>query len=863
MKLSGRLAIGVLLAIAIFAGCTNPLAPEEGALRIVFNDMVSKTIVPAISMEPASYEVSGAGPLDASFSKSVQAGETLELPRIYAGSWTITAVAKNAAGVAIGQGVGTVEILTNQTSNLNITIKPYEGFGSLSLTMTWPAGKIRDARVEASLTSAAGTVMPLDFVVNGTDGTATCSVSAVATGYHTMVLKLFDGIHLAAGAVEVVRIVKGQPTVGTIAFADVNPAKGNLIVSMTPEMADPLSVSIRGAGTSKFTMLAMPLTASVADFQAGIVYVWYVNGEAKGADESFLFDSSWETGIYRIDVTAFAADGSRAGSANAIVSVVEPGENTFVYTDAEPFFKVDFRGQAVISLNVRNANGKRLVLVKSNGTRQVVAADQTGSVDLSGVSLIPLAPAESTSVGPVFFREEHSSAEDFNREAIEGHYAARSEDGNRSIRNLEPSQTLAYGEEPALEEGISTRTFWTDDGKQNFVEESATLRAIGRYCYVWVVDSNFADDSAANNDNKITSAQAKAIQAKFDGTEANDYADGIFKNVTNIFGYEFGGGEGGDGGRDGDQRVVILIHDAKKDFTPGQTGGVFGYFWSKDFFSQQELDQMGYSWLKTNYMEVFYLDAHFSDLSPNQAFSTLAHEYQHMIHFNEKAVLRNLGSETWFNEMCSMVTEDLILANIGIDPVRYGAQSRFREYSYHYAQSGIVDWHRTGYDTYKSYASAFAFGAFLARNYGGAAIFKELASNNYTNEAAVAAAVSTLGYTDTFAATLGKYAQALVYTVVPAGSSVCTLNRQADATIDGVAYRALPINLDSVRQIDLDNLRYTGKYGMRYYAIDELVPLRPMGFAMYGPEQALASDDVTVTLNAPTANGVTFYLMFR
>ena len=49
-----------------------------------------------------------------------------------------------------------------------------------------------------------------------------------------------------------------------------------------------------------------------------------------------------------------------------------------------------------------------------------------------------------------------------------------------------------------------------------------------------------------------------------------------------------------------------------------------------------------------------------TDRRPSTVIGTLAHEFQHMIHFYQKPVLRDAISESWLNEQASEVAEDLI-----------------------------------------------------------------------------------------------------------------------------------------------------------------------------------------------------------
>jgi len=66
----------------------------------------------------------------------------------------------------------------------------------------------------------------------------------------------------------------------------------------------------------------MTVTASVAGSVGNVIYVWYLNGESKATgsntNPSFTFGSSLPAGVYRLDVTAFTADGKRAGAASTI-----------------------------------------------------------------------------------------------------------------------------------------------------------------------------------------------------------------------------------------------------------------------------------------------------------------------------------------------------------------------------------------------------------------------------------------------------------------------------------------------------------------------------------------------------------------
>jgi hypothetical protein len=123
------------------------------------------------------------------------------------------------------------------------------------------------------------------------------------------------------GAVEVVRIVSGQITSGAYDFSNVN--MGTIEVNITPAMANPILVGISDVPSTVAVGTSVTATASVSDGTANVVYVWYLNGVSQATGPSYSFGSNLNTGYYRLDVTAFTADGIRAGSATASFQIAK------------------------------------------------------------------------------------------------------------------------------------------------------------------------------------------------------------------------------------------------------------------------------------------------------------------------------------------------------------------------------------------------------------------------------------------------------------------------------------------------------------------------------------------------------------
>ncbi len=321
------LALGLIL---VLAACQNPMSGHGGSggsggggsLTISVGDGVSRTLQPALDMNPASYQIDGEGPGGATFTRIITGSATVTVDKLAFGQWTITVTAFNADDTAIGAATSTATVHSNAGTTVALTVKPYDGFGTLSLDLSWPAADIETAQVESTLLPVVGAARTLTFDLNAGAGTADFSADDVSTGYHTLTVKLLDNGALTMGAVELVRIVKGQVTSGSFAFTNVNKPGGSIDVEITPDMGNPLDVSIAGAADTKPADETLNLTASNAQ-GVNATYAWYVNGEAKGTGSSFAFDDTWDEGYYRIDVIAISADGTSAGSANVEIAVID------------------------------------------------------------------------------------------------------------------------------------------------------------------------------------------------------------------------------------------------------------------------------------------------------------------------------------------------------------------------------------------------------------------------------------------------------------------------------------------------------------------------------------------------------------
>jgi hypothetical protein len=232
--------------------------------------------------------------------------------------------AKNSAGTVIGRGTGTAAIVTGQQTALAVTVTPLSGTGTLDLDVTWTAAEVQTPSIDAQLLPSSGSAIPLAFTL--ASGRGDCTKTGVAAGYYTLTVKLLDNGVLAMGAVEVVRIVSGQTTSGVFDFTQINKGTGSISLTITCTNSDPIAVTLTGQSATLAAGASMTVTAAVPAAVGNVTYVWYLNGELKttgsSASPSLTLGSALSAGYYRLDVTAFAANGLRAGAGTCSFTVL-------------------------------------------------------------------------------------------------------------------------------------------------------------------------------------------------------------------------------------------------------------------------------------------------------------------------------------------------------------------------------------------------------------------------------------------------------------------------------------------------------------------------------------------------------------
>ncbi|MCL2721639.1 MAG: hypothetical protein FWD47_09920 [Treponema sp.] len=400
------------------------------------------------------------------------------------------------------------------------------------------------------------------------------------------------------------------------------------------------------------------------------------------------------------------------------------------------------------------------------------------------------------------------------------------------------------------------RLFWLDDFDRQYAwkQKQATLVAVSNHANIWIIDEYFDNNSTSTVDNKITTAQARAMAQKFDE---------IYRYTTPIFGYEYGGASDSSqpGGVDGDKRVQILVYDIGG---AGASGSNIGYFWSKDFYSNEYLQSIGSS-IKSNNAEIFYINSYWLDSRPETVYSALIHEFIHLINFNEKFIKNNTSYAIWYTEMLAMLGEDIIGPMIGIRPNNSGHPISMRiPYTLGLYTCDPFFW--TGS---KSYGVTYGFGAYLARNFGGAAIVREIAKNNKVNFESISSALSVFNPGMTFINLVERYYEAFICNDTE-NQGTASFNRTVSNFIDGFQYTLYGFDIFSMNRVNvalnLGVISYwsSNEKGPFLYGLNQNFILDYYSFILLScADWQNISGDLIVDVKKPNAASVNKHLVVR
>ncbi|MDP3697756.1 MAG: hypothetical protein Q8R55_07155 [Candidatus Taylorbacteria bacterium] len=208
----------------------------------------------------------------------------------------------------------------------------------------------------------------------------------------------------------------------------------------------------------------------------------------------------------------------------------------------------------------------------------------------------------------------------------------------------------------------------------------ATLQHAGNKSYFYVEDNYWNSLGSADRDTLTRNIQSLA----------NDFDANIYPKETQFWGSD------PNPGVDGDSKITILLEELIKN-----NGGYFetsnGYLRDKAPDSnQREMITVSVEILKSN-------------VSLPKAF--LAHEFQHLISFNQKELVYNISEEVWLNELRS----EYAVSQVGYgDPFSGSSLERRMEVFLDEPSDSLTEWPNKTID----YGIAALFAEYLVEQYG-------------------------------------------------------------------------------------------------------------------------------------------------
>lgn len=158
-------------------------------------------------------------------------------------------------------------------------------------------------------------------------------------------------------------------------------------------------------------------------------------------------------------------------------------------------------------------------------------------------------------------------------------------------------------------------------GTDPYYRTTTTCRLKGEHCYIFVEDVIWGGS-------RVTPTALTSLARAFDSSTPRYPDRGIFSVDTEIFGPP--------PDADGDPRVVIVLLDIMDSILSGR---ILGYY-----DTANQAAPVG--------REILYIDSDPLDLNSNQARATLAHEFQHMLHWNGDP-----DEDRWVDEGCAEYAE--------------------------------------------------------------------------------------------------------------------------------------------------------------------------------------------------------------
>lgn len=325
-----------LVLVALIAGCYLQDGTKGTLVVSLSPQLTERTIQPNFSMDVDRYVITLAREGGETIVEVLGADETTFVrTSLVPGTWTVTVDAYNDPtpdddpddpladdGEIIGTDTTVVDIASGELVEIDLTVRPLSGLGTLDLAVTWP-DVLTNAVVKASLVPAGLTNYdPDDYLISfappvydpDTQIWTSSYNEQWQNGYYTLIIQLLDeGSTAVWGTVEAVRIIFDEISSKTYDLS-VETNHGALRLTFDTQLNNPFEVGLAldNAGAIQETD-TISATATATETVTG--WSWYLQGApldgtiTESVSESTATFGPLTPGYYWLNVVAENADG--------------------------------------------------------------------------------------------------------------------------------------------------------------------------------------------------------------------------------------------------------------------------------------------------------------------------------------------------------------------------------------------------------------------------------------------------------------------------------------------------------------------------------------------------------------------------
>lgn len=312
-------------------------------------------------------------------------------------------------------------------------------------------------------------------------------------------------------------------------------------------------------------------------------------------------------------------------------------------------------------------------------------------------------------------------------------------------------QTAAAGEGGGVNFNVD-KNF--DASEREYVSAVQIKNSSGLYFYV---EKNWWDAQ--------TDMKKSEILGKMDILSA-EFFGRIYPKLTSVFGQEWKPGV------DGDDKITLLFHSMKE--------GVGGYFRSADEYLKIQIPD-------SNEKEMLYMPI--AEIDNPRLKNFLAHEFVHIISFNQKDRIRGVREDVWLNEMRA----EYALTVLGYNDPYEGSnlQKRVKDFLEKSSDS-LAEWQESKYD----YGVANLFAHYLADHYG-INMLSDSLKLKLTGISSINEVLARNGYKENFSQIFTDWTISMIINDCSDNLKYCYLNKNLNGFKINPSLVFLPLSGDS------------------------------------------------------------------